>query len=62
MIQIKTDKSRNIYKISPSDYNKILDYKIAKIYKTDDQDIVNQINEDTTKFPNKLNIKDYLGN
>ena len=59
MILIKADKSRNIYKISPLEY-KILHNKIMEMYKIDNEDTINQINEDTTKFANKLNIKDKL--
>ena len=57
MIWIKADKSRNIYKISPSKYNKILHDKMNKI---DNMNTVNKINKDTIKFTNKLNEKMHI--
>ena len=61
MIWIQTDKPRNIYKISPSKYNKILHNEITEMYKIDKKDTVNKINKDTARFANKLNIKDKRG-
>ncbi len=54
---IKADKSRNIYKIDPSQYNNILKNKKTEKYKLDQDDINYQINKDASEFSNKLNIK-----
>ena len=59
MIWIKADKFLNIYKINPSEHNKILHNEITELHKID-KDTVNQINKSTAKFANKLNIKDKL--
>ena len=57
---IKADKSRNLYKIDPPQYRKILHDKITGKYKLDQNNIVDQINKDTNNFTNKLNIKNKL--
>ena len=62
MIWIRIDKSRNIYKISPSEYNRIFHNKITETYKIDNYDTINQINKDITRIANKLNIKKNLVN
>ena len=54
---IKDDKSRNLYKIDPLLYKKILHDKITEKYKLY---IIDQINNDTYNFTNKLNIKNKL--
>ena len=61
MIQIKADKSRNIYKIESSEYNKILHNKITETNKIDNDNTINHINNDTARLANKLKIKDNLG-
>ena len=61
MIWIKADKSRNIYKIEPFEYNGILYNKIIKTYKINNNDTINDINNDTGRLTNKLKIKDKLG-
>ena len=58
---IKADKSRNLYKIDPLLYKKILHDKITEKYKSDQDNIIDQINKDTYNFTNKLNIKNKLG-
>ena len=45
-IGMKAEKLRNINKINPSEYYKILHNKITEIYKIDNKDTVNQINKD----------------
>ena len=47
-----SDKSRNLYKINPSNYHKILKNKITDNYKIDYNDTISQINDDTLKFAN----------
>ena len=56
----RSDKSRSIYKISPSEYDRILN-KITDNHKLDHNKTTAQINSDTAKFANKLRIKDSLG-
>ena len=60
LISIKTDKSRNIYKIESSEYSKILHKKITETYKIDNNDTINHIINDT-RLADKLKIKDKLG-
>ena len=50
---IKADKSRNQYKINPPQYKEIL-HKITKKYKSDQNNIVDQINKYSYNFTNKL--------
>ena len=57
---MRANKSKNVYKINPSNYHKILKDKITDTYKIDHNDIISQIN-DTLKFANKLRIEDRLG-
>ena len=47
---IKVDKSRNIYKISSSKYDKLLHNKITDNYKIDHFDTLNLINNDTAYY------------
>ena len=58
---MKADKSRNIYKINPSNYRKVLKNKITDTYKIDYNDPISYINDDTLKFANKLHIGNRLG-
>ena len=58
MSPLRADKSKNIYKINPSNYHKILRNKITDIYKIDHNDTISHINDDTLKFANKLHIED----
>ena len=59
-IWVRADKTRNIYKINPSNYHEILKNKITDTYKTDYNDTISQIN-DTLKLANKLHNEDRLG-
>ena len=59
---MRADKPRNIYRINPSNYHKILKNKITDYnYKPDYNDTISQINNDTLKFANKLHIEDKFG-
>ena len=60
-IWVRADKSRNIDKINPSNYQEILGNKITDTYKIVYNDTISQINDDTLKFTNKLHIEDGLG-
>ena len=60
-IWVRADKSKNMYKIKPSKYHEFLRNKITDNYKTDYNDTIDQINNDTCKFASKLHIEDKLG-
>ena len=51
---IKANKSGNLYKIDPPLYEKILHDKITEKYKLDQDNIIDQINQDSYIFTNKL--------
>ena len=53
---IRTDKSKNVYKISASNYHRIQQDKITDTYKLDDRDTLSQINNDTTQFASKNSL------
>ena len=55
------DKLKNIYKISPSNYFRILQYKITDTYKLDNRDTMLQINNDWAKFASKLHLNERIG-
>ena len=48
----------NIYKIEPSEFNKILHNKIAETYEIDINNTINHINKDSAILAIKLKIKD----
>ena len=58
---MRADKSKNMYKINPSNYQEILRNKITDTYKIDHNDTISQINDDTLNFANKLHIENRLG-
>lgn len=60
---IKADKSKNFYKIKPSEYDKIVIHKITSSYKKDkDNSTISSINEDICKFANKVvGVADRMG-
>ena len=55
---INADKSANIYKISKEDYQKHLRSNITKTYKKSNRNRVNDVNLDTEKNAQKLEIND----
>ena len=58
---VRSDKSNNIYQVSPQEYEQILNDKITESYKLDHSDTITQINRDTVKFAQKVNMIDRLG-
>ena len=60
-VWVRSDKSNNIYQVSPHEYERILNDKITESYKLDHSDTVTQINWDTAKFAQKVNMIDRLG-
>ena len=56
-----SDKSKDIYQVSPYEYEQILYNKITESYKIDHSDTTTLINRDTAKFVTKLQIVDRLG-
>ena len=60
-IWVKSDKSKNIYKIKPSKYQEILKSNITNNYKIDYNNTIEQINKDTSNFASRLQIEDRLG-
>ena len=60
-IWVKSDKSKNIYKIKPSKYQEILKSNITNNYEIDYNNTIEQINKDTSNFASRLQIEDRLG-
>ena len=60
-VWFRSDKSNNIYQVSPHEYERILNDKITESYKLDHSDTITQINRDTAKFAQKVNMIDRLG-
>ena len=60
-IWVRSNKSNNIYQVSPHEYERILNDKITESYKLDHKDAITQINRDTAKFAQKVNMIDRLG-
>ena len=58
---MRSDKSKNIYKIKPSKYQEILKSKITNNYKIDYNNTMEQIDKNTSKFASRLQIEDRLG-
>ena len=54
----KDSKSNNIYQVSPHEYERILNDRITESYKLDHSDTTTQINRDTAKFAEKVNMID----
>ena len=60
-VSARADKSKNIYLVSPYEYEQILNNKITESYKLDCNDTTTRINRDTGKFASKIQIVDRLG-
>ena len=60
-IYVKADKSRNLYKMSPSDYNNLKLNAITKDYKIDNNNTMWMINNDTLNHANRLDLTDRIG-
>ena len=57
---VKTDKSRNIYRVSRVNYKKYLVENITKAYKKSNKPRVNSINKEPKKLAEKLKIADRM--
>ena len=57
-VLIPAEKSRNIYQIDKSDYNKFLRQNVTKRYKGSTANQVKNINRQSKKIAEKLNIDD----
>ena len=60
-IYVKADKSRNLYKMSPSNYNNLKLNAIRKDYKIDKNNTMLKMNTDTLNHANRLNLTDRIG-
>ena len=60
-IYVKADKSSNIYKIPPQQYNELTKTAIGKQYKPDRENTVKRINNDSLKCASSLKIEDRMG-
>ena len=60
-VWVRSDKSNNIYQVSPHEYERILNDKITESYILDHSDTITQITRDTAKFAQKVNMIDRLG-
>ena len=59
-IFVLADKSRNVYKVSPTEYKKALSYNITKTYKKSSKKKVNSFNIETKKIAEKYSIDDRI--
>jgi hypothetical protein len=50
------DKTKNIYEVSPTEYNKLLTENITKSYKLGDDRITDDINQELREISSNLNI------
>ena len=50
------DKTQNIYEVPPSTYTKLLTENITKTYKTENEDITEEINKELKELTNNLGI------
>ena len=53
-VWVWADKSKDIYQVSPYEYEQILNNRITESYRIDHSDTTTQINGDTAKFTSKL--------
>ena len=60
-VWVTADKTKNIYKITPQEYKKLLHDKITDTYKADNSHTETHINRDTGNIAKKLNIIDRMG-
>ena len=60
-VWVRSDKSNKTYQVSPHEYERILNDKITESYKLDHSDTITQINRDTAKFAQKVNMIDRVG-
>ncbi len=57
-IIIESDKTRNLYSISPNEYKSVLKNNITSDYKKSDEANVNNVNKEAAKLASKINIAD----
>ena len=60
-VWVRSDKSNKTYQVSPHEYERVLNDKITESYKLDHSDTITQINRDTAKFAQKVNMIDRVG-
>ena len=60
-VWVRSDKSNNIYQVSPHEYERILNDKTTESCKLDHSDTITQIIRDAAKFAQKVNIIDKVG-
>ena len=60
-IYVRADKSKNKYKISPNEYELILNNNVPNSYKIDHNNTLALFNSDKAKFTSKLQTKDRIG-
>ena len=54
------DKTTNIYKVKPDDYNKLLNDNITAVYKRTDENVVKSINKEAQTIAYKLDLHDRI--
>ena len=55
---VSADKSRNVYKVSKNDYDKLMHENVTKTYKKGDMNKVKNINRDAKKIASDLKLAD----
>ena len=54
------DKTKNIYEVPPTEYNKLLTEKVTKSYKLGHEGITDDINEELRNISSNLSIGDRI--
>ena len=57
-VYVPADKTRNMYGITPQEYDKLLKENVTKTYKKTNAGLVNQVNSEASKITEKLKIED----
>ena len=59
-LYVPADKTTNIYKVKPDDYNKLLNDNITAVYKRADENVVKSINKEAQAIAFKLDLHDRI--
>ena len=57
-IFVSADKTRNMYAITPEEYDKLLQDNVTKTYKKTNPNVVERINKEASKITDKLKLSD----
>ena len=59
-IMVAADKTRNMYKLSKDNYNKIIKENITKTYQKVDSEVLTKINEEAQNIASKLDLDERI--